>query len=95
MLFSSIPFLYWFLPCVLLVYFLLPRRLKNTVLLGIAYLPRTLALGIVNGAAIFLCARLVFPLFFLPALAALISSLFVEPIFKPFMPEEITSAAGE
>ena len=33
MLFSSIPFLYWFLPCVLLVYFLAPRRLKNTVLL--------------------------------------------------------------
>ena len=69
--------------------------LKNTVLLGFAYLPRTLALGIVNGAAIFLCARFVFPLFFLPALAALISSLFVEPIFKPFMPEEITSEAAE
>ena len=33
MLFSSIPFLYYFLPCVLLVYFLVPRRLKNTVLL--------------------------------------------------------------
>ena len=33
MLFSSIPFLYWFLPAVLLVYFLVPRALKNTVLL--------------------------------------------------------------
>ncbi len=33
MLFSSIPFLYYFLPCVLLVYFLAPRCLKNTVLL--------------------------------------------------------------
>ena len=33
MLFSSIPFLYYFLPCVLLVYFLVPRRLKNAVLL--------------------------------------------------------------
>ena len=33
MLFSSIPFLYWFLPCVLLVYFLMPRRAKNGVLL--------------------------------------------------------------
>lgn len=33
MLFSSIPFLYWFLPCVLLVYFLTPRRAKNGVLL--------------------------------------------------------------
>ena len=33
MLFSSIPFLYRFLPCVLLAYFLVPRRLKNGVLL--------------------------------------------------------------
>ena len=33
MVFSSIPFLYYFLPAVLAVYFLVPRRLKNAVLL--------------------------------------------------------------
>ncbi len=33
MLFSSIPFLYYFLPAVLLVYFLVPKVLKNSVLL--------------------------------------------------------------
>lgn len=33
MLFSSIPFLYFFLPCVLLLYFAVPKRLKNTVLM--------------------------------------------------------------
>ena len=33
MLFSSIPFLYCFLPAVVLVYFLVPKALKNTVLL--------------------------------------------------------------
>ena len=33
MLFSSIPFLYYFLPCVLILYFIAPRPLKNTVLL--------------------------------------------------------------
>ncbi|MBQ9843745.1 MAG: MBOAT family protein [Oscillospiraceae bacterium] len=33
MLFSSIPFLYWFLPAVIGAYFLVPRVLKNTVLL--------------------------------------------------------------
>ena len=33
MLFSSIPFLYYFLPCFLIMYFLSPRCLKNTVLL--------------------------------------------------------------
>lgn len=34
MLFSSIPFLYYFLPAVVLVYFLAPRQLKNAVLLA-------------------------------------------------------------
>ena len=33
MLFSSIPFLFYFLPAVLMLYFLVPRPLKNTVLL--------------------------------------------------------------
>ena len=33
MLFSSIPFLFYFLPAVMLVYFLVPFRLKNAVLL--------------------------------------------------------------
>ena len=33
MLFSSIPFLYYFLPSVLILYFIAPRKLKNTVLM--------------------------------------------------------------
>ena len=33
MLFSSIPFLYYFLPAVVLLYFLAPRKLKNAILL--------------------------------------------------------------
>ena len=33
MLFSSLPFLYTFLPCVILIYFLVPDRWKNMVLL--------------------------------------------------------------
>ena len=33
MLFSSVTFLYYFLPAVLILYFLVPRGLKNTVLL--------------------------------------------------------------
>jgi len=33
MVFSSIPFLYYFLPAVMAVYFLVPRKLKNAVLL--------------------------------------------------------------
>ena len=61
---------------------------KNTVFLAMANLPWTLALGILNAAAGLLCAVYVIPLFFLPSLAALIGSLFIEPMFKPFMPEE-------
>ena len=33
MLFSSIPFLYYFLPITLLLYFIAPKKLKNSVLL--------------------------------------------------------------
>lgn len=62
--------------------------LKNTVLIGLANLPRTLALGILNAVTVFLCVRFVVPVFFLPALAALLGTLFIEPMFKPYMPEE-------
>lgn len=62
--------------------------LKNTVILALANVPRTLALGILNAVSLLLCVRYVYPLFFLPALAALIGSLFIEPMFKPYMPEE-------
>ena len=33
MLFSSIPFLYYFLPCVIILYFAVPKCLKNSVIL--------------------------------------------------------------
>ena len=33
MLFSSITFLYYFLPVVLLLYYVMPRRMKNGILL--------------------------------------------------------------
>ena len=33
MLFSSIPFLYYFIPCVMLLYFISPKKLKNAALL--------------------------------------------------------------
>lgn len=59
--------------------------LRNTLFLGLANLPRTMALGIVNTLSFYICLRWIFPLFFLPALAALIGSLFIEPIFKPYM----------
>ena len=62
--------------------------LKNTVFLAMANLPRTLALGFLNAVTVMLCAVFVIPLFFLPSLAALMGSLLIEPMFKPYMSEE-------
>lgn len=70
----------------------LSALLKNTVFLALANIPRTLALGFLNAIAVFLCVRFVVPLFFLPSLAALIGSLFIEPMFRPYLPEEEDAA---
>lgn len=61
--------------------------LKNTVLLALANMPRTLALGVLNALTFWLCIRFIYPLFFLPALSTLISTLLLEPMFKPYMTE--------
>lgn len=62
--------------------------LKNTVMLALANLPRTIALGVLNTVSLFLCVRLVIPLFFLPSLAALLGSFLIEPMFKPYMGDD-------
>ncbi len=62
--------------------------LRNTFFMGMANLPRTLLLGILNAAALLLCVKYVIPLFFLPCLAALLGTLFLEPMFRPYLPEE-------
>lgn len=66
--------------------------LKNTVFLAMANLPRTLVLGVLNTACLLLCLRYIIPLFFLPSLSALIGSFFLEPMFKPYLPEETEPA---
>ena len=38
MVFSSLTFLLWFLPCVLLVYFLVPKKVKNAILFAFSLL---------------------------------------------------------
>ena len=61
MIFSSIPFLYYFLPAVLAVYFLTPRRGKNPVLLFASLFfygwgePKLLLLMIFTIAVFYLC----------------------------------------
>ena len=67
--------------------------LKNTLLLSLANLPRTLALGMLNAGCGYVCIRFVFPLFFVPALSALIGSFLIEPVFRPYMDSPDESAA--
>ena len=67
--------------------------IKNTIVLGLANLPKALVLGIIHVGTAFLCIKLVVPLFFMPALAALLSSFLIEPMFRPFMPEDPEEAA--
>ena len=67
--------------------------MRNTVLLALGNMPRTLALGLLNAVTVLLCVRFVAPLFILPSLAALIGSLLIEPMFRPFMNTEEDAAA--
>ena len=61
MLFSSIPFLYYFLPAVLIVYFAVPKRIKNAVLLLSSLIfygwgePKYVILMIATIAAFYFC----------------------------------------
>lgn len=70
----------------------LGAQLKNTLLLSLANMPGTIALGLLNAVTALLCVRYVVPLFFLPALAALIGSLLIEPMFRPYMPKKEDAA---
>jgi hypothetical protein len=73
----------------------LGQLLGNTVRLALARLPRTVALGIISTLAVAACAWLIIPVFILPALAALLSSVFAEPILKPYLPEDFYEILSE
>ena len=96
MLFSALAFVCVVLLGILSVLFPVLSRfensfaglLKNSLFLAMANLPRTAAVGIINAAAIFLCVRIVVPLFFLPALAAALTSFLLEPMFQPYLNDE-------
>ena len=62
--------------------------LKNTAMLALANLPRTMALGVVNALCVYACVRFLIPVFILPPLAAFVGSFLIEPMFKPYMNDE-------
>ena len=107
MLFSSIPFLFFFLPAVLIVYFLVPRKLKNTVLLlfslvfyawgepkYVLLMVSTIGLFYGCGIAIGKCQRLGWKRFWLAV--SIVVSLALLAVFKyaDFLIGSINSATG-
>lgn len=64
------------------------RLLVNTALIALGNMPRTLALGALYAVSAWACLRWVWPVFLLPCLSALLGSFLVEPMLRPFMPQE-------
>lgn len=64
------------------------QLVKNTVVLGLANLPRTLVLGVLNTLSFMACMYWAVPVFVLPGLAAFLGSFCIEPMFRPYMPRE-------
>lgn len=64
------------------------QLLGNSFRLAMANLPRTVAIAVICGAAGWLCLRFILPLVIAPALAAVLVSFFIEPILKPYLPED-------
>ena len=60
----------------------------NSVRLALANLPRTILLAVINGLTLVVCLRFVLPVMILPALCAFLSSWFVEPMLKPYLPAD-------
>jgi len=73
----------------------LGQLLGNTVRLSLAHLPRTVAVGLIQSVTVFACVRLVIPVFLLPALSSLLTTLFIEPMFKPYLPEDFYEILSE
>lgn len=71
------------------------QLLSNSVRLGLGNLPRTIGLGIVAALMIWLCLWFVVPIFLLPCLAAVVSSIFIEPMLRPYLPEDFFAEEGE
>lgn len=72
---------------------------RTAARLTLAHLPTTVILAALVTAAAMLCLQFVLPLFFLPALAVWVSSLWLEKIFRRYAPEldveDETEAEGD
>ena len=56
----------------------------TAVKMAVAYLPRTVGLIGVNIASVWICSQFLMPLLVVPGLAALLSALLLEPVFRQY-----------
>ena len=61
---------------------------KNAVIFTLGYLPRTLAIVVIFALFYNVLINLPFLIMFLPAIMVNLQSLFMEPVFRKYMPEE-------
>ena len=61
---------------------------KNAVMFTLGYLPRTLAIVLIFVVFYNLLINMPFLIMFLPAIMVNLQSMFMEPAFRKFMPEE-------
>ena len=67
----------------------------TAVKLALGNILRTVALGIVTVACGWLCVRYVFPVFVVPEIMALLWTVFEEPVFRRYMPEDLADTRQE
>ena len=61
---------------------------KNAAMLTLGYLPRTIAIVLIFVVFYNVLINLVFLVMFLPAIMVNLQSMFMEPVFRKYMPEE-------
>ena len=63
--------------------------------LALAHLPSTVAMAVLLSMSIYICTLLWLPVVIVPGLLALVQSLFLERIFRPYMSGEPGGEPGE
>ena len=74
----------WVLPLLSRFTFSFGQLNATAVKLALGHMPRTLLLGLSTVVCGYFCILLWIPFFFLPAVLALVGSVLLEPVFRPF-----------
>lgn len=74
----------WVLPLLSRFTFSFGQLNVTAVKLALSHMPRTLLLGLSTVVCGYFCIQFWLPFFFLPAVLAILWTIFIEPVFRPF-----------